>query len=587
MKSFFKYTAATIIGILITMIIVVVISFSFTASISKEDTVEIKPNTVLHLNFDKSMYDKAPSDIQSSFAGGEKPLGLNTVLENINKATRDENISGIFIETQTFGGGIAMAEEVREALLKFKKDAPNKFIVTYSKSLSITAYYLATVSDRIYLNPSGNLDFKGLSASVIFFKNLLDNLDVEVQVFRPEGCKFKSAVEPYILDKMSEANREQMSKYIQGTWDIIVDGIAKERNITEEELNRIADNLLITNAQDAKDYNLIDFVGHYDEAVAYMKQLTQTKEDKKLATVSINNYKNVEIDDDKEFTKDRIAVIYAQGQIVDGKGNDTKIGDQTLIKSIRSAREDKNVKAVVLRVNSPGGSALASEVILREIELTQKEKPVIASFGATAASGGYYISCKCDKIICNPLCVTGSIGVFGMIPNAQKLLNEKIGITTDIVTTNRNSNELNILEGMTPEMKQFWNKQVDDIYTTFIGHVSEGRDLTTARVDEIGQGRVWLGPDAIDIKLVDKLGGLETAITEAAAIAELDNYQITTFPKQKDALTMLMEMLQGEESINIKHSDLGMLFAPYQALKYLVEMEGVQARLPFIYQMEN
>lgn len=586
MKGFWKYVLATIVGIII-LCIISTIMFSLIASSAMKRSnkgAEVKPNSVLYLNFDKTMYDKAPSDIMSILNSKSQDIqGMNTILECIEKAGRDSNIDGIFIETLTFNGGIALNEEIREALLKFKKDHPEKFIVTYSKSMTTSAYYLASVSDKIFLNPAGSITFQGLSASIMFYKNLLDKYDIEVNVFRPEGCKFKSAVEPYILDKMSDANKEQMNRYVFNIWNRMVNGISAQRNISPEKLNEIADNLLIGNAENAKQYGLIDEVAPYDVAIDYMKTLTSTESDKKLKMVNVENYKNNDVDDGKSFTKDRIAVIYAIGQISDGKGTDTQIGDQTLVKSIRKAREDKNIKAVVFRVNSPGGSALASEVILREIELLKKEKPVVASYGNYAASGGYYISCLCDKIICNPYCLTGSIGVFGMFPNFQNFLNKRIGITTDNVQTNKNAMGVNLMNELTDDTKNYWSNQVNDIYKTFIGHVSEGRNMTTTAVDSIGQGRVWTGDDAINIGLVDELGGLNRAIEVAAEMAKIDNYRITNFPKEKDMTAIFAELISNnsDDEIFLTSSQLGILFEPYNALKTLSEMDGVQARMPF------
>ena len=588
MKGFWKYTLATIVGIVILSIISFLIAIAIGSSmISKsEKAATIGPNTVLYLNFDVPMYDKAPSDIQSLLSrtniDESSAIGLNTILRNIDKAKNDNNIKGIFIETSTVSGGIAMADEIREALQNFKKADSSKFIVTYSKSLTQSGYYLATVSDMIFVNPEGNLPFQGLSAEIMFYKNLLDKLDIKVDVFRPEGCKYKSAVEPFIMNKMSEANKEQMQRFISNTWDYMLDGIAESRHLTKDQLNNIADNLLITNAKDAVKFGLIDKAAPYDEVVNYIKKITGTPDNNKLKLVTLSKYNTVKGTSQKEYSKDRIAIIYALGQIYDGKGNDTKIGDETLAKSIKEAREDKNVKAVVFRVNSPGGSALASEVILREIQLTKKVKPVIASFGTYAASGGYYISCQCNKIVCEKFSLTGSIGVFAMIPNAQKFINEKIGITTDQVGTNKNSRHVSPLDETTPDMKNYWIAQVNNIYKTFIGHVAEGRSMTTVAVDSIGQGRIWIGTDAKEIGLVDEIGGLEKAVDIAAQTANITNYRILTLPREKDIYTAISELLQNSnDNKDIKISQLGILYPYYKSLKYLSEMKGIQARMPY------
>ena len=590
MKSFFKSVLATITGLIIFGILwffFLIAMVGSIASMSKSTAPVVKPNSVLYMNFDSQMYDKAPSDFMSSFNPMSMEVtqsqGLNEVLSCIKKAKTDDNIKGIFIETLGVNGGYAFAEEIRNALADFKEES-GKFIVTYSKGLTQNGYYLASVSDQIILNPEGSLTFRGLSAGTMFYKRLFDKLDVDVHVFRPEGNKFKSAVEPYFLEKMSEANKEQLSKYINSTWSTVLESVSKSRNISIAELNTIADELKVKTTEDAKNLKMIDQVGQINDAHAYINALLGVDADKKIEQIKVSTYCKVPTTK-KELSKDRIAVIYALGQIIDGKGTDVTIGDETLAKQIKDARLDKNVKAVVFRVNSPGGSALASEIILNEIILTKAVKPVIASYGTYAASGGYYISCMSDWIISDKNTLTGSIGVFGMIPDAHKLLNNKLGITTDFVKTNKYSTQASIFWPMSDGDIDYYNVMVNNVYKSFIGHVAKGRNMSVEAVDNIAQGRVWTGTDALALGLVDEIGGLTRAIEVAAERAGIENYKIINYPKTKTTYEQLMEMLEDSNFAEARiASELGELYPYYQVMKELQHMSGVQARLP--YQLE-
>jgi protease-4 len=549
-----------------------------------KSTPTVKPNSVLYLNFDKQMYDKAPSDLLSSFdmfsMEIQQSQGLNTVLDCINRAKTDNNIKGIFIDTQGVSGGYAFAEEIRNALSDFKEKS-GKFVVTYSKGMSQNGYYLSSVSDHIIINPEGLINFRGISAGTMFYKRMLDKLEIDVNVFRPDGNKFKSAVEPYITDEMSDANREQLSRYITSIWSTVIDAISSSRNISVADLNYYADELMIKTANDAKNLNFIDQVGQINDAYAYINGLLGVENDKKVEQIKVETYSKVP-ESKKELSKDRIAIIYALGDIIDGKGSDIQIGDETLAKQIKNARLDKNVKAVVFRVNSPGGSALASEIILNEIILTKAVKPVIASYGTYAASGGYYISCMADYIISDKNTLTGSIGVFGMIPDAHKLLNNKIGITTDFVKTNKYSTPLSVLYPMSAGDAAFHHTHVNNVYKTFLGHVAKGRNMTVEAVDAIAQGRIWTGTDALELGLVDELGGLTRAIEVAAEKAGLENYKIVNYPKEKSSYEQLMEILSGNSDTETKiAAELGELYPLYQTMREIQQMSGIQARIPY------
>lgn len=584
MKQFFKTVFASLIGTLLASVIFIFIIIGLIGAIAaisgKDKEVEVKENSVLVIKFDGPITDrgsKNPFQNLGALFSKEQPIGLNDILNNIEKAKSDDNIKGIYMEISSIPAGIAMVEEIRNKLLDFKNCG--KFLIAYSEYYSQAAYYLASVADKIYLNPQGGIDFKGLSAELAFFKNALAKLEVEPQIIR--HGKFKSAIEPFILEKMSDENREQTTKYISSIWNHILDGIAKSRNISIEELNKIADELLLQKAEDAIKYRFADQLAYKDEILEILKEITEAKSLDKINSVSIADYTNAKEKKKKEFSKDKIAVIYAIGEIDSGEGDDEKIGSERISKAIREARLDEKVKAIVLRVNSPGGSALASEVMWREVVLAKQVKPVIVSMGNVAASGGYYISCAADTIVAEPNTITGSIGVFGVLFNAQGFMNNKLGITFDTVKTNMHADIGSINRPLTASEKDIIQKSVEHVYDVFITRVAEGRKLTKEQVDEIGQGRVWSGADAQKIGLVDVLGGLETAIEIAAKKAGLENYKLVSLPKQKDPFE---ELFSGSTK-SIEEALLKILLGEnakyYISLDKLKRYSGIQARMPY------
>jgi protease-4 len=472
--------------------------------------------------------------------------------------------------------GSATTEEIRNGLLDFKKSG--KFIYSYSEGYSQKAYYLASVADKIFLNPAGSLDFKGLAGQVMFLKGLLGKLEIEPQVIR--HGKFKSAVEPLIMDKMSEANKEQTLSFISSMWNQMLKGISESRKISVEELITIADGLKISDPKDALALKMVDKLAYKDQVIDELMAKTGAKENKDLNLMTLGKYSDAP-DNEPKFSKDKIAVIYAIGSIGGGDGDDQTIGSEKISKTIRKARLDENVKAIVLRVNSPGGSALASDVIWREMALAKIAKPVVVSMGDVAASGGYYIACGASKIIASPNTITGSIGVFGIVPNMQKFFNNKLGITFDEVKTNAYADYISGIRPMTESERKFLTRDIETIYATFIGHVAEGRGMTAAQVDSIGQGRVWSGADAKRIGLIDDFGGLDFAIKTAAKLAKLEKYRITELPEQKDPFTMIMEELGNDGSSRILKAELGENYAYLNYIREISEMKGVQARLPF------
>jgi protease-4 len=586
MKQFFGAFFGSCLGILITGVVITLIviasvasMFSDAINMKKDNGYTAKENTVLKINLDGDIKERSIEnpfgDIDLGPFMPKETLGIGDIIESLKFAKTDKNIKGIYLEVSNPVAGFATLEEVRNALLDFKKSG--KFIYTYSEGYSQKAYYLATTADKLYLNPEGGLEIKGLSSQMMFFKKMLEKTGVEVQIFR--HGKFKSAIEPFMLDKMSEANRAQVETYLGSLWNHMVNGMAKSRGMTSKDINDMANNLLIRSPQDAVKYKLVDELKYEDEVFSAIKKNIQIAETDKITFASLTDY--TEANTNTKLSKNKIAVIYAVGEIESGEGDDEKIGSERIAKAIKDARLDKDVKAIVLRVNSPGGSALASDVIWRETVLAQKAKPFIVSMGDVAASGGYYISCAADRIFAQPNTITGSIGVFGMIPNAQKALSEKLGITIDTVNTNKHSDVGTILRGATPDEYEYIQQSVEHIYDVFITKVATGRKTTKNNIDSIGQGRVWSGADAIKINLVDELGGINDAIAYAAKQAKVSDYKLLELPKQKDPLQELLGNTKEEMETRSMKSNLGETYLYVKQIKNVLQMKGVQARLPY------
>ena len=577
----------TLIALVINFFIKVGVVSSMISNLSKTEEMKttVKPNSVLYMKLDYEIPDRSIDDpfggINVRSMESKDATGMTEILHNIEHAKTDPNIKGIYMELSSIPTSTATLQEIRDKLIKFKESG--KFIVTYGENYSQSAYYMASVADKIFLNPEGALDLHGMASQIMFYKHLLDKLDIEMQIVRGPNNRFKSAVEPYFLDKMSEANREQMDKLLGTVWGQILMGISESRNISVDQLNQIADNLeTMFNAQKALDYGLVDNLYYKDQVLDELKGLTGSNKD----INAIGNANYAKSYKDKNTSKNEVAVIYAMGEINDGKGNeDQGIYSENLSKTIRKAREDENVKAIVLRVNSPGGSAVASAIIGRELDLTKEVKPVIISMGNYAASGGYWISAKGDYIFADPTTLTGSIGVFGTFPNMQGFLNDKIGLTFDVAKTNENADFGSMSQPLTEFQYKKLQEMVVKTYDDFTKRVAEGRGLTQAYVDSIGQGRVWAGADAINLGLVDQLGDMEDAIAYAAQKAELGNdFKVTAWPKQKDFFTRMMESMNGNNTDKLDAAmkqKLGVYYNYFQGLENLQKNTGIQARLPF------
>jgi len=560
----------------------ILLIIGFVAIISSEDEVKVKENSILKIDLaNTSVVERSsenPFDGLSLSGDVASTIELKQVLDNIEKAKLDDNIKVIYINTSYVSAGISQIEEIRNKLLEFKQTG--KPIIAYSEVYNQAAYYLSSVANKVYLNPEGVVELKGLSAGFIFYKGLLEKLDIEVQIIR--HGKFKSAVEPFMLDKMSDANREQMQLLLNSFADNLFDSIASQRGMTLSDIHNHANNLSLENAKSCLDLHYVDALLYQDQVDDSLLVISKSE---KLNFISLNKYSNVKVEK-KEISRNKIAIIYATGEINSGEGDEKSIGSETTAKAIKTAREDKNVKAIVLRVNSPGGSALASDVIWRETVLAKEEKPLIVSMGDYAASGGYYIACAADSIVANPTTLTGSIGVFGMIPNLQKLYKNKLGISIDTVNTNKHA-DMGMNRALTKFEEDKIQKNVVDIYTTFITHVGEGRNMSTTAVDEIGQGRVWTGYDAKDIGLIDTYGGLEKAIEIAVYLAEIEDYRIISLPKKKDPFAELAQKFGGETSISdLVMLKLGLKTELTNPIENLLKRDKIQARIPFIMELK-
>jgi protease IV len=584
MKSFFKFLLASILGVLIGMMLVFFVMLGVIGVMisSADKPVDVKPGTVLHMKLDQPIVDRSSKNPFDGFDFlNMRPvaqLGLNDILDNLKKAKVDDNIEGIFMEVSMPQAGVATLGEIRDALADFRESG--KFIIAYSGVYSQAAYYLASVADHVYLTPTGLVQWTGLRSETMFYKGALEKLGLEPQIIR--HGKFKSAVEPFMYDKMSAESREQVMSYLGSIWQVILEGVSETRDIPAGQLDQIAGRLLVRSAETALEHGMVDELIYRDQVISKIKEMTGLDDDEDIKAVNIAQYTNVPRKrEHRGVPREKLAIVYAEGAIGMGEGSDQAIGADRISRAIREARRDTTIKAIVFRVNSPGGSALASEVIWREVDLAAKEKPVIVSMGNVAASGGYYIAAPATKIIASPQTITGSIGVFGLLLDASEFMNDKLGITVDVVKTNPFADIGSVYRALTPAERDILKEGVEDIYEVFTRRVADGRDLDIARVDDIGQGRVWSGYNARELGLVDEFGGLTRAIEIAVEEGGLENYRVVSLPRQREPLEELLKSLTGNVWMRLTGNGPVAVSRFYETIRFAIENQGVQARMPF------
>jgi len=581
MKQFFKYVLATITGVTLLGFIFFLILFSMAVNSGKNQKVTVKDNSILHLKLNYQIFDKPKSDPFDLFTAslmGEfvKPVGLYDIVTSIEHAKTDEKIKGIFLDLSTIGAGYAKLSEIRDALEDFKSSG--KFIYTYGEVFYNQTYYFGSVADSIFLNPSGTMLYNGMAADVTFMKETLKKMGVEMQVIK--RGKFKGAVEPFVLDSLSPANRKQITDYVNSIYNTFTSKISNSRGVGIDELMDIADSARVRTSENAITYKLVDKLIYRDEVMAILKNASGTDKDEPQF-ISLAKYNRHVNPKSEPNTKPKVAIIYADGSIVSGNGQAEEIGSDKFAKAVKKARVDENVKAVVLRVNSPGGSALASDVIWRETKLLRAEKPLIVSMGDVAASGGYYISCMGEKILASPSTITGSIGVFGLYPNAEELMGD-LGLHTDVVKTGELADFGRIDRPLTSEETKILDALVGQIYDQFLNRVETGRNLDRAHLDTIAEGRVWTGEYAKRHGLIDEYGGLVDAVELAAEAANITDYDVKNYPKSDNPFEDLLYELGG---VSLKDrwvkQELGEYYTVYNKIKKLKNLSGIQMVMPY------
>lgn len=583
-KTFLAGLLAVIVGTFLVFFLWIFILLGIAGSMEK--SVAVHSESVLEIDFSEVLTDAPSSDplagIDLMTLRTTRQLSLFKALRAIEAAAADDRIKGIYLRMNGEGGvtGTALLEELREALLEFKQSG--KFIVAYNETYSQGQYYLASVADKIYLQPEGGMEWSGLASDVMFYKGLLDKLDLRAEVFRPTACKYKSAVEPFILNKMSPENREQMQALVNSMWGTISGAVCESRDIDSVKMRRITDGLQVTLPEEALEYGFVDSLLYEDQMEDVFAELGVSDD---CDFITLGDYASQVGADLKNISADQVAIVYADGQIVDGEGYGKEIYGNTLAAKIAGVRDDEKVKAVVLRVNSPGGSALASDVIWREVELLRAEKPVVVSMGSYAASGGYYISCPADVIVADRLTLTGSIGVFGMILDTREALKNKLGITIDGVQSNTSSSFL-ATQPLTPVQRSMIMRGVDKVYTTFTKDVAEGRNLPLEKILDIAGGRVWSGADALGIGLIDTYGGLKTAIALAVDKAGLgDDFRVTEVTETPSGFAAFIASLNVSVREAFARSELGLMMKDYNKVREALSQQGIVMYSPYKVEM--
>ncbi|CAG1769118.1 protease IV [uncultured bacterium] len=590
MKQFFKHVFSTLVGNIITLIIAGLFILGFigimVASIDSTTTYIPPEKSVLHIYLNQTIPDHANEDPFSGLLTGgsdaNAALGLDKILTCIRRAKSDERIKGIFLELSEVPSGLATINELRQAFLDFRKSG--KFVYAYSNNYSQRAYYLATVADSIYLNPMGGISLTGINASVMFMKGLLDKIGIKAEVIR--HGKYKSAIEPFTLTKLSDENRQQITEYITPVWSTMISEIAKSRKLNQAEVQKAVDSLLLFDGMYALQKGYVHKLLYRDEVTERIKSRTGAT---MQSYVTLNNYILSPLSDEEDRASESdniIALIFAEGEIRMGNSDEGIIGAETLSKAIESAADDSKVKAIVLRVNSPGGDALASELIWRALEKAKKSKPVIASMGNVAASGGYYIACGADTILASEHTLTGSIGVFGLMFNMQELLNQKLGITFDNVNTGKYADIGKANRPLSEYERSVIQKRIEHIYDTFLDRVSSGRGMKVGNVDSIAQGRVWIGARAKEIRLIDAFGGMNDAVVLAAKLSKLSEYRVKVMPKKESIFERFFTLLNRDVSIRELAAVSGVSEVMLRHVMMLTSGGTIQARLPLDIMLE-
>jgi protease-4 len=584
MKQFFKFTLASMLGFLLAAFVGIFLLAgaigTLTSGISDEqETAQVPENSILNLKINYTIPERAnKGNLDLSvfgMPGFGKELGVQDLIKKINDAAQDEHIKGIYLELDLNSQSFANIEEIRKALLTFKKQ--NKFIVAYAEMMDEYGYYLASTANKIYMNPNGTLVLNGLASEVVYLKDALDKLGLEPQLIR--HGKFKSAGEPFIANQMSKENRAQIESYLGSLYYHFIEQIALDRKKDKEFVHAVINELKIQQTIQAKALGMIDDVLYDDQVKAELKKLCAVSNDKEVNLVAASKYQNPAVK--PATSSNKIAVLYCNGEIVSGKSSEGNIGSVSICEELKKIRKDEHIKALVLRINSPGGSALASDVMWREIELLKKEKPVVVSMGSVAASGGYYLAAPANWIVAQPNTITGSIGVFGMLLNAQNLLENKLGIHVETVKFGAYADLGMPNRALNSSERQIVQNGVDLIYNDFIEKVAKGRKLKAEQVDSIAQGRVWSGKDALKIGLVDELGGLDRAIVVAAEKAKITAYRTVHMPTLKEPIEQLFESLSSEAEAYFLKQKLGPQYEWFKTIEKQCKHQGIQARMDY------
>ena len=581
MKDFIKYTFASLLGVILAGIVFTILGIvTMVGMVVSSDTETIvKENSIFVLDLNGTLSERVQENpLQELMGENFNAYGLDDILNSIKKAKEHENIKGIYLQASSLESSFASLEEIRQALADFKESG--KFIVAYADQYTQSMYYLASVADKVIVNPHGSIAWHGLASQTIFYKDLLKKIGVDMQIFKVGT--YKSAVEPFIATEMSDANREQVTVFLNSIWDRLLEDISTSRNISKETLNIYADQAMdLKLAEEYITYGLADTLMYKDGVLHYLKEISGREQGESLRTLSLDEMKNVKRNTPKDKSGNIIAVYYAYGEIDDTNSNEEGIHSPKVIKDLRKLREDETIQAVVLRINSPGGSAYGSEQIWHEIELLKAEKPVVVSMGDYAASGGYYISCNADCIVADPTTLTGSIGIFGMFPNMENLLTNKLGLHFDIVKTNKFADMGSLSRPFNSDEKEALQNYINNGYKLFVKRCAEGRGMTIEAIEKIAEGRVWTGATAKELGLVDELGGLNKAVEIAAQKANIENYSLISYPAKSSVFSSLLEQGKDDYINNQMKETMGEYYEYLQFVQKLKEADRIQARMPF------